>query len=131
MAIYEYNATKTFTAALEVDDPGNCAICAHGYYQIAPGIKMPGDYYMIFKTIMGQTTLLKWGPVTGMPDLPGGYSVSVTEFKYKESTIDRNIKLMLNDGLKFIYEAAEVKEDEAFAHLPKDYNFAATLERAE
>lgn len=66
-----------------------------------------------------------------MPDLPGGYNVSVTEFKYKESTIDRNIKLMLNDGLKFIYEAAEVKEDEAFAQLPKDYNFAATLERAE
>ena len=28
--IYDYSGTKTFTASLAVDDPGNCAICANG-----------------------------------------------------------------------------------------------------
>ena len=44
--IYDYSGTKTFTASLVVDDPGNCAICANGYYLVGKGIKLPGDYYM-------------------------------------------------------------------------------------
>ena len=58
--IYDYSGTKTFTASLVVDDPGNCAIVAHGYYPTnVKGIKLPGDYYMIVRTIAGQTTIIK------------------------------------------------------------------------
>jgi hypothetical protein len=57
--IYDYSGTKTFTASLEVDDPGNCAILANGYYPVGKGLKLPGDYYMIIRTVDGITTVLK------------------------------------------------------------------------
>lgn len=57
--IYDYSETKTFAASLVVDDPGNCAICANGYYPVGKGVKLPGDYYMIVRTIDGVTTILK------------------------------------------------------------------------
>lgn len=128
--IYDYSGTKTFTASLEVDDPGNCAILANGYYPVGKGIKLPGDYYMIVRTIDGITTILKWGAVTDLPDLPSGYSLDVKAFKYKESSIHREIQLFLNDGQKFIYDAKVVTKENALEQTPKDYNFAATLERA-
>lgn len=128
--IYDYSGTKTFTASLVVDDPGNCAILANGYYPVGKGLKLPGDYYMIIRTVDGITTILKWGAVTDLPDLPSGYSLDVKAFKYKESSIHREITLFLNDGQKFIYDAKVVKREEALAQTPKDYNFVATLERA-
>ena len=128
--LYDYSGVKTFSATLEVDDPGNCAILANGYYPIAKGVKLPGDYYMIVRTVDGITTILKWGPVTDLPDLPSGYSLDVKAFKYKESSIHREIQLFLNDGQKFIYDAKVVEREEALEQTPKDYNFVATLERA-
>ena len=128
--IYDYSGTKTFTASLEVDDPGNCAILANGYYPVGKGLKLPGDYYMIIRTVDGITTVLKWGAVTDLPDLHSGYSLDVKSFKYKETSIHREIQLFLNDGQKFIYDAKVITKDEALANTPKDYNFVATLERA-
>ena len=128
--IYDYSGTKTFAASLIVDDPGNCAICANGYYPISRGVKFPGDYYMIIRTVDGITTVLKWGAVTDLPDLPSGYSLDVKSFKYKESTIHREIQLFLNDGQKYIYDARVVTNEEALAQTPKDYNYISTLERA-
>lgn len=128
--IYDYSGTKTFTASLVVDDPGNCAILANGYYPVGKGLKLPGDYYMIVRTIDGMTTILKWGAVTDLPDLPSGYSLDVKQFKYKEASIHREIQLFLNDGQKFIYDAKVIEREEALAAAPKDYNFVATLERA-
>ena len=128
--IYDYSGTKTFTASLEVDDPGNCAILANGYYPVGKGLKLPGDYYMIIRTVDGITTVLKWGAVTDLPDLHSGYSLDVKSFKYKEASIHREIQLFLNDGQKFIYDAKVITKDEALANTPKDYNYVATLERA-
>ena len=128
--IYDYSGTKTFTASLVVDDPGNCAICANGYYSVGKGIKLPGDYYMIVRTIDGVTTILKWGAVTELTELVSGYSLDVKQFKYKEASIHREIQLFLNDGQKFIYEANVIDIDIAFEKTPKDYNFVSTLERA-
>ena len=128
--IYDYSGTKTFTASLEVDDPGNCAILANGYYPVGKGLKLPGDYYMIIRTVDGITTVLKWGAVTDLPDLHSGYSLDVKSFKYKETSIHREIQLFLNDGQKFIYDAKVITKDEALANTPKDYNYVATLERA-
>lgn len=128
--LYDYSGVKSFSATLEVDDPGNCAILANGYYPVGKGLKLPGDYYMIVRTVDGITTILKWGPVTDLPDMPSGYGLDVKAFKYKESSIHREIQLFLNDGQKFIYEAKVVEREEALEHTPKDYNFVATLERA-
>ena len=128
--IYDYSGTKTFTASLVVDDPGNCAICANGYYSVGKGIKLPGDYYMIVRTIDGVTTILKWGAVTELTELVSGYSLDVNQFKYKEASIHREIQLFLNDGQKFIYEANVIDIDTALEKTPKDYNFVSTLERA-
>lgn len=127
--IYDYSGTKTFAASLEVDDPGNCAIMANGYYPVCKGVKFPGDYYMIVKTIAGKTTIIKWGAVTDLEELPSGYGLDVKTFNYKEQTIHKEITLFLNDGQKYIYDAKTVSEDEAFENLPKDYNYVATLER--
>ena len=127
--IYDYSGTKTFTASLVVDDPGNCAICANGYYTVGKGIKLPGDYYMIVRTIDGITTVIKWGAVTDLTELISGYSLDVKQFRYKEASIHREIQLFLNDGQKFIYEAKVVTIDAALEKTPKDYNFVATLER--
>ena len=128
--IYDYSGTKTFTASLVVDDPGNCAILANGYYPVGKGLKLPGDYYMVIRTVDGITTILKWGAVTDLPDLPSGYNLDVKAFKYKESSIHREITLFLNDGQKFIYDAKVIDREEALAQTPKDYNYVATLERA-
>ena len=131
MAIYDYSGTKTFTASLIVEDRGNCAIVANGYYPVGKGLKLPGDYYMIVRTIAGQTTIIKWGAMTDLTELHSGFSLDVKSFKFKEASIDREVSLFLNDGQKFIYDAKVITEDEAFENLPKDYNFAATLERAD
>jgi hypothetical protein len=65
-----------------------------------------------------------------LPDLHSGYSLDVKSFKYKETSIHREIQLFLNDGQKFIYDAKVITKDEALANTPKDYNYIATLERA-
>jgi len=129
MSIFEYSATKTFTSVLEVEDIGNCAICANGYYPVGKGLKFPGDYYMIVRSVDGITTIIKWGAVTDLPNLVSGYSLDVKQFKYKESSINREIQLFLNDGQKFIYEAHVIDEDEALKFAPKDSNYVATLDR--
>ena len=128
--IYDYSGTKTFTASLVVDDPGNCAICANGYYPVGKGVKLPGDYYMIVRTIDGVTTILKWGAVTELTELVSGYSLDVKQFKYKEASIHREIQSFLNDAQNFIYEAKVIDIDTALEKTPKDYNFVSTLERA-
>ena len=69
--------------------------------------------------------------MTDLTELHSGFSLDVKGFKYKESSIHKEIQLFLNDPQKQIYDAAVITEDEAFTNLPKDHNFAATLERAE
>ena len=127
--IYDYSGVKSFEATLIVDDPGNCAILAKGWYMAGKNTKLPSDYCMIIKTIMGQTTIIKWGPIEeDLPALSSGYNLSVKSFKYNNKTVDKEISLFLNDGQKFIYEAEIIEVDNAFELLPKEYQFAATLE---
>lgn len=128
MALFDYSGVKSFSATLEVEDPGTCAIVAHGYYSVGKGLKIPADYYMIIKTVMGQSTVLSWGPVDGCPELPGGFDLSVKSFRYKEAGVNREINMFLNDSMHFIYEAAAIEIEAAFENLPQNYNFAATLE---
>ena len=128
--LVEYCATKTFTDALEIDDIGNCAIICHGFYRDGK-IKLPGDYALIIKTVMGIATVLKWGPIVDWTlDLQNGYSVTVKTLNFKEPALIREIQTFINDPMKDIREAKVVESDELFELLPKLENYIATLERA-
>lgn len=129
--IFEYSGTKTFNKLLEIDDYGNCAILAHGYYSVGKGARFPGDYYMIVRTIDGITTILKWGAVTDFTELANGFSLEVKQFKYKDTSVRREIDMFLNDSMKFIEVSEEITIEKALESTPKDYNYVATLERAE
>ena len=92
-------------------------------------ITLPGDYYIIVKTIMGKTTFIKWGPLE--PDfeaLPNTFKLEVKTAPYKEATIAKEIQSFINDGLKGIHDAFEVLPEEAAEFLPQEINYNATLE---
>ena len=75
--LIDYSATKTFTQTLQIDDIGNCAIHGEGSFRDGRAT-FEGDYYMIVKTVMGKTTMMKWGPL--MPDftaLPNTFKLEI------------------------------------------------------
>ena len=116
--IFEFNATKTFTETLQIDDIGNCAIRCEGIMQEGR-IKMPADYYLVTKTVMGKTGILKFGPV--VPDLCEMQSTFAAAFKkmnYKEQSIEHEIDMFINDGRKGITRAEEITDIEAFEAYP-------------
>ena len=65
--LFDYQATKTFANTLQIDDIGNCAIRSEGSYRDGK-ITLPGDFYLVTKTIMGKTYIAKFGPL--VPDIP-------------------------------------------------------------
>ena len=116
--IFEFNATKTFTDTLQIDDIGNCAIRCEGIMQEGR-IKLPAEYYMIVKTVMGMTGILKFGPV--IPDIcemQSTFSATFKKIKYKEQSIEHEIDLFINDGRKEITKAEEITDVEAFDCYP-------------
>ena len=125
--LIDYSVQRTFDATLVLEDPGNCAIICHGEFRDGKLI-CPGDWFMIIKTIMGITTIIKWGPIEeGIVELPGAYSLIVKRMNYKELAIKKEITQYINDPSKAITAAEVIDEDTAFEKLPKDYNYAATL----
>ena len=126
--LFDYSATKTFNQTLQIDDPGNCAIHGEGSFRDGK-VTLPGDYYMIVKTVMGKTTFIKWGPI--MPDidlLPNTFKLEVKTSTYKEATIAKEIQSFINDGFKNIQNATEILPEEAFEFLPHEDNYNATLD---
>lgn len=125
--LIDYSATKTFNQTLQIDDIGNCAIHGEGSFRDGR-VTFPGDYYMIVKTVMGKTTIIKWGPL--MPDftaLPNTFKLEIKTCQYKELTIIREIQSFINDGLKGIHDATELLPEEAVEFLPDAANYAETL----
>lgn len=125
--LIDYSVQRTFDATLVLEDPGNCAILCHGEYRDGKFV-CPADWFMIIKTIMGITTIIKWGPIEpGIVELPGAFSLNVKRMNYKELAIKKDITQFINDPAKAITAAEVIEEDVAFEKLPKDYNYAATL----
>ena len=125
--LIDYSVQRTFDETLVLEDAGNCAILCHGEFRDGK-VPVPGDFYMIIKTIMGITTLVKWGPIMpGLPELPGSFSLEIKRMNYKELAIKKDITQFINDPAKGITAAEVIDEDKAFEALPKDYNYAATL----
>ena len=57
--VFEFSVQKTFNESIDIVDIGNTALrCTNHNFD---------NYYIILKTIMGKTSILKFGPVC--PDL--------------------------------------------------------------
>ena len=120
MAIIDYNGVRTFSDSLQIDDIGNCAIRCEGYYKDGK-TTLPCEYYMVTRTIMGKTGVFKFGPVD--PEVYGqqmlnSFSASYKKIPYKEATIEREISMFINDGLKQVTLAEVILPEEAFEAYP-------------
>ncbi len=110
--IFEYSVQKTFNEMIDVVDIGNTALkCTNSLLQ---------DYYIILKTIMGKTNIIKFGPVC--PDIAmllDDFSVSYKKIDYKETAICKEIDKFINDFKKGITEISEITEYEAWQDFPE------------
>ena len=110
--IFEYSVQRTFNEAIDVVDIGNTALrCTNSRFD---------NYYIILKTIMGKTSILKFGPIC--PDvevLLNDFSVSYKKIDYKEGAISKEIDKFINDFKKEITSIEEVTEYEAWKDFPE------------
>jgi len=125
--LIDYKVQRTFDATLQLDDPGNCAILCHGEYREGH-VAFPGDYYLIANTVMGKTTIIKWGPmIVDFDTLPNNFKLEIKVFGYKEQTIERELRLFINSPDKAIYEAIPILKETALEAIPNQENYKLTL----
>jgi hypothetical protein len=109
--IFEFSVQKTFTESIDVVDIGNTALrCISKNMDV---------YYIITKTIMGKTSILKFGPVC--PDiemLQNDFSVNYKKIDYKENLIFKEIDKFINDYKKEVSVVEEITEFEAWQDFP-------------
>ena len=109
--IFEYSVQRTFNESIDVVDIGNTALRCHG--------SKLDFYYIILKTIMGKTHIIKFGPV--MPDIDmlfDDFSVSYKKIDYKETAISKEVDKFINDFRKEITLVEEITEYEAWQDFP-------------
>lgn len=109
--VFEYSIQKVFNQTIDVVDMGNTALrCTNRYKD---------NYYIILKTIMGKTHIIKFGPVC--PDIDillDDFFVNYKKLDYKEGAIIKEIDKFINDVKKDIDTVEEVTEYEAWADFP-------------
>lgn len=113
--IFEYSVQKTFNESIDVVDIGNTALRCHG--------SKLDFYYIILKTVMGKTSILKFGPV--MPDIDvlfNDFTVSYKKIDYKENLIEKEVDKFINDYKKEITLVEEITEYEAWQDFPDIQN---------
>lgn len=113
--IFEYSVQKTFNESIDVVDIGNTALRCHG--------SKLDFYYIILKTVMGKTSILKFGPV--MPDIDvlfNDFTVSYKKIDYKENLIEKEVDKFINDYKKEITLVEEITEYEAWQDFPDIHN---------
>jgi len=115
-AIIGFDAQKTFTQEIEVEDLGNCALrCTNKDFE---------DYYICTQTIMGKTYILKFGPVVAdINELTEDFDLSYKKIDYKEKVIEREINLLVNDAKKKINQVEIIKLEEALEMIPTSDRF--------
>ena len=109
--IFEYSVQKTFNETIDVVDIGNTALRCHG--------SKLDFYYIILKTVMGKTSILKFGPI--MPDIDvlfNDFTVSYKKIDYKENLIEKEVDKFINDYKKEITFVEEITEYEAWQDFP-------------
>lgn len=109
--IFEYSVQKTFNESIDVVDIGNTALRCIG--------NKLDEYYIILKTVMGKTSIIKFGPI--MPDVEvlfNDFSVSYKKIDYKENLINNEVTKFINDYKKEIVKVEEITEYEAWKDFP-------------
>ena len=111
--IFEFKPEMCYMEQLDVEDIGNVCIRATSEHEL--------EYYIITKTILGKTFILKFGPI--LPDLQAlwsGVSVNFNKIDYKEGKIIKEISTMLNNSnpKDKIAKAEVITEYEAFSIFP-------------
>lgn len=109
--IIDYAAQKTFTDSVDIIDAGNCCLrCSDN---------SGGEYYVVTKTVMGKTGILKFGPVVAdMAVLLENFSVEYKKIDYKEPMIQKEISKYINDARKQISSVENAVEPEAWTSFP-------------
>lgn len=118
--IFEFDAQPVFMQQVQIDDLGNFAFrCSN---------TKGWDYYLVVKTYLGKTALLKYGPVlSDIGVLVENMELSFKKFDFKESTITRETTRFINDSKNVINQIELVSESEALAHMPTPASFIESL----
>lgn len=109
--LFEFSVKKTFNESIDIVDIGNTALkCTNSNLD---------DYYLITKTVMGKTHIIKFGPIC--PDIElllNDFSVSYKKIDYKENVLFKEIDKFINDFKKEISTIEEITEYEAWNNFP-------------
>lgn len=108
---FEYYATITINADLEVENVGNCAIQAFN--------DEGQEFALIIETNLGTCRLLSFGPVT--PDfdlLPEKLDIHFERVPFNEKKLHITVTRFLNDPHKKITQAFEKSKDEILKDFP-------------
>ena len=110
--IFEFSVQRTFTESIDVVDVGNTALRCTS--------KTMNTYYILLKTVLGKTSIIKFGPVCPDIDmLQNDFSVSYKKIDYKENLIFKEVDKFINDFKKEIESVEEVTEHEAWQDFPE------------
>lgn len=110
--VFEYSVQKVCNETIDVVDIGNTALRCRG--------SKLDFYYIILKTIMGKTHIMKFGPV--MPDIDmlfSDFTVAYKKIDYKETAIHKEVDKFINDFRKEITLVEEITEYEAWLDFPE------------
>ena len=106
MVEFEFDLQPEFQNSVAIEDIGDCGIIATndlGY-----------QYCMGIRTYMGHTLITTCGPI--LPDidiLPDGFACTLAKVSFNPGTVEKKIRLWLNDPKKQIKFANAVTFEEA------------------
>ncbi len=109
--LIDYECSVTFNNTLEVSDPGNvCIICQNEeFYQ----------WYLVIKSIRGNSHILKYGPIIPDADsLEEDFELTYSKIKFNEKTLHFTISKFINDSKKCVKEARVCNVENAFDDFP-------------
>ena len=117
---FEFSVQKTFNQSIDIVDMGNTAIrCTNRYME---------NFFLITKTVMGKTSIIKFGPVClDLESLINDFSVHYKKIDYKENTIYKEIDKFINDYKKEIDTIEEITEYEAWKDFPSIQQYFENL----
>ena len=92
---FEYFFVAKCNGELEIDDISNCAIVARN--------DIGNEYYLLIKTIYGETTILEYGPA--QPDfmnIPDYVNINYRKFSFDQNKISSIIEKFINNPRNII-----------------------------
>lgn len=98
---FDYLQRVTVDASIDIEDIGNCAICAMN--------DSADEYYLVIQTEMGWTEVFEYGAIrSDMQTLPENVSMNYSRFEVNPKKISTIITKFLNNAKHFITQAQEI-----------------------